>query len=159
MNSETITPLKIIEDWIFSLEPEIRLRILAIVKKFHPDQSIKESSNSEAFICYIKEENLELNEMIHRTAKAIRLIDFAIYDRKTECNWIPTLDPDMNCKNFNLEDENVKKALDWIFTAGSLQKDSWFKAGKSWNNLLKNYFINTSISNMYFSESRTYTKA
>lgn len=155
MNNEKINPLEVIEGWLLSLEPETRINILAIVKRFHPEQYIRESSNSEAFITYLREENLQLQEMVYRTVKAIRLIDFAIYDNKIESSWRPTLDPDVS---LNLEDEKVKKALEWIFT-DSLQKDNWFSLGKSWNNLLKNYFINTPISDMYFSEIRTYTKA
>jgi len=57
---------------------------LALLKQFHPDKSVIESANAEAFINYLRAEDLELNEMIYRTVKAIKLLNFAIYVMKAE---------------------------------------------------------------------------
>jgi hypothetical protein len=154
-----LNPLQIIESWLINLEPETRLLILVITKQFHPERSVRESENIEAFMDYLKPDNLDLNEMIYRTIKAIKLIDFAIHNKETERNWRPTIDPNINKQNFNPEDEQTKKALDWIFSGYSIEKRMWLNLGKSWNDLLRNHFIDTPISDMYFSEIRTYTKA
>jgi hypothetical protein len=154
-----LNPLQIIESWLTSLEPEARLNIFVITKPFHPEKSVRESERIEAFMDYLKCDNLDLNEMIFRTVKAIKLIDFAIYDKEAESKWRPTIDINTNGRNFNPEDEQTKKALDWIFSGYSVEKETWLKLCKGWNDLLKDHFVDTAISDMYFSEIRTYTKS